>query len=386
MKRFSRDTWLALILFVLLTAVTAVAVYQEAQNAIDQPTLASFSEEPEGARALFLYLSEIGFTVDASVASEFGVPADSDVMLLLEPQTSISDEEWELIDDWVRDGGTLIVSGWDIGTLFALERYNTRLRGNPIQNAALSVQNPLLISPPIARDAPLQNDLVLETDRENVLVHLANSDSGQPVIISFPQGNGRVILSSMPQVFSNQGLAVPGHAEIALNLITSSGQAQNIWFDEWHHGVRPEAEAAQSNNWLRRTPVGRAILYVALILFLGLALRGRIFGRPLPLQKERTRRAPLEYISGIANLSRRAGNRTAVLDDYHGRLKRQIGQRYRVNPLLPDDEFIQQLAAYDPNLDQDALGTLLARLSRPNISEHDLVELAAEAAAYMQPK
>lgn len=384
MKRFSRDTWLALILFLILTLVTAVAVYQEAQNAIDQPDMAAFSDEPEGTRALFLYLNEVGFNADDAVESEFVIPEDTDVMMLLEPFLGMTEDEWEQIDEWVRDGGTLIISGSDFGTLSAFDRYNTLLRGNPLQDLSLSAQNPLMASPPLPLDIQLQNNLILESNRENIIVHLASTESGQPVIISFTQGNGRVILSAMPQIFTNQGLAQNGHAEMALNLITASGDVQNIWFDEWHHGIRPAVDSTDGNNWLQRTPVGRAILYTALILFIGLVLRGRIFGRPVPLQKELSRRAPLEYISGIANLSRRAGNRTAVLQDYHGRLKRTIGHRYRVNPNLPDSEFIRQLSAYDPNLDEEALRTLLARLSQKNISEHDLVELAAEAAAFSQ--
>ena len=385
MNRFSRDTWLALALFLILTVVTAVAVYQEAQNAIDQPDMAAFSDEPEGTRALFLYLNEIGFSAYDEVQTEFEIPENTDVMMLLEPLFGMADEEWEQIDEWVREGGTLIIAGSDIGTLVAFDRYDTLLRGNPLQDLSLSWQNPLLNSPTIPADIQLENNLILESERENLLVHLATQDGGQPVIISLPQGDGRVILSAMPQIFTNQGLSQAGHAEIALNLITISGDVQNIWFDEWHHGIRPVLEAAENNNWLQQTPVGRSILYMAIVLFIGLILRGRLFGRPVPLQKELNRRAPLEYISGIANLSRRSGNRTAVLEDYHGRLKRSIGHRYRVNPSLPDDEFIAQLSAYDPNLDEEALRSLLARLSQKNISEHALVELAAEAASFSQP-
>lgn len=384
MKRFSRDTWLALVLFFILTIVTAVAVYQEAQNAIDQPDLAAFSDEPEGAKALFLYLNEIGFVADDSVQTEFEIPNDTDVMLLLEPFFGMADTEWEQIDEWVRDGGTLIISGSNLGTLVAFDRYNTRLRGNPLQDLSVSLQNPLMVSPAIPVSTTLENEFILVTDRENILIHLASSEDGQPVIISFQQGSGRVVLSAMPQVFTNQGLAEPGHAEIALNLITAGGEVQNIWFDEWHHGIRPTIDSTGGRNWLQGTPVGRAILYLALVLFIGLILRGRIFGRPVPLQKELHRRAPLEYISGIANLSRRAGNRTAVLEDYHGRLKRTIGHRYRVNPSLPDNEFIQQLSAYDSDLDEEALRSLLNRLSQKNVSEDDLVEMAAEAVAFGQ--
>ena len=145
--------------------------------------------------------------------------------------------------------------------------------------------------------------------------------------------------------------------------------------------MRQEAEIA-ANNWLQRTPAGRAILFVAAVIFIGLVLRGRAFGRPVPLAKDISRRAPLEYISGIANLSRRAGHRTAVLQDYRDRLKRELGHRYRLNPTLPDVEFVARLAEYNPNLDATALLKLLQRLSQPNVSESEMIELAAEAAKF----
>lgn len=371
---------LALILFILLTAVTAVAVWQEAQNAINQPTLASFSNEPEGARALYLYLKEIGYNTSDAVRHEFTIPDAANVMLLLEPMPGITEGEWETIDEWVRDGGTLVIAGWDFGTSLAMGHYDTRLGYLWNQQTAVSLQAPLLTSPPLPADAPLTTEATLATDRKDIAVHLATDPEGLPVMVSFAQGDGRVILSTMPQVFTNQGLKVKGHPEVALNHITAAGDVKMIWFDEWHHGIRPEVTA--SNNWLQRTPAGRALLYAGVVIFMGLVLRGRIFGRPIPLPQETGRRAPIEYISGIANLSRRAGQRTAVLQDYHHRLKRELGYRYRLNPTLPDAEFVRQLAAYEPDLDIVALQNLLARLSTHNVSEHELVELAAKAAEF----
>lgn len=377
---------LALVLFMLLTAVTAVAVWQEAQNAVSQPTLASFSNEPEGARALYLYLQEIGYNTSDVVRSEFTIPDAANVVLLLEPMPGITEVEWQIIDEWVRDGGTVVIAGWDFGTSLAMGHYDARLGYLWNQQTAVSLQAPLLTSPPLPVDAPLTTEAVLATDRKDIAVHLATDPEGLPVMVSFTQGDGRVILSTMPQVFTNQGLRVKGHPEVALNHITAAeppaaaGNVKTIWFDEWHHGIRPEVTA--SNNWLQRTPAGRALLYVGVVVFMGLVLRGRIFGRPIPLPQETGRRAPIEYISGIANLSRRAGQRTAVLQDYHHRLKRELGYRYRLNPTLPDAQFVHQLAAYEPDVDIVALQNLLARLSAHNVSEHELVDLAAKASEF----
>jgi hypothetical protein len=126
------------------------------------------------------------------------------------------------------------------------------------------------------------------------------------------------------------------------------------------------------------------LLYVAAIVFVALVLRGRRFGRPVPLPKDITRRAPLEYITAIANLGRRAGHRAAVLRQYHHWLKRGLGQRYRLNPTLPDDEYVTQLAQFNPNLDTTALRNLLARLRWGKVSESEMIQLAAETAKWLK--
>ena len=150
-----------------------------------------------------------------------------------------------------------------------------------------------------------------------------------------------------------------------------------VWFDEWHHGIRPES--AREGNWLQRTPIGRSILYTIAVVFVWLLLRGRNFGRPVPLRQDIVRRSPLEYVTAVANLSRRAGHRQAVLRDTHDRLKRRLSTRYRLSPTLPNDEFVEKLAQYQPSLDKVTLLDLLTRLQKQNISESELVQLVQEA-------
>ena len=57
-----------------------------------------------------------------------------------------------------------------------------------------------------------------------------------------------------------------------------------------------------------------------------------------------------------------------------------LGRRYRLNPTLPDQEYVRQLAAYNPQIDQVSLSRLLAELRQPNLSESRMVELAAAVA------
>ena len=380
--KLSRESWLAIGLVVVLAVITALAAAQQTQAAV-LPSLSSASTAPDGARALWMWLDDLHYAVRDDVAPFFSIPGDARLVLMLEPFPGITSAEWETIDDWVRDGGTLIVAGDRFGAALATQHYTFTLAylDNPVP--ALAAQTPLLASPPLTGAAGVRTLAHFETERSDFVAHLA-APSG-PVVVSFALGKGRVILSAAPYAFSNAGLKEPGNPALVLNLILISPASGAVWFDEWHHGVRPvDSRVVGPEDWLRRTPAGRALLYVAGVIFLAVLLRGRRFGRPVPLPGEITRRAPLEYISAIANLGRRAGHRRAVLQQYRQRLKRHLGQRYRLDPTLHDAEYVARLAEYNPGLDAEALRRLLARLQRPNVNESEMIQLAAEAAAWIK--
>jgi hypothetical protein len=91
----------------------------------------------------------------------------------------------------------------------------------------------------------------------------------------------------------------------------------------------------------------------------------------------------LEYITAIANLNRRAGHRTAVLKHYHQQIKRQLGQRYRIDPTQSDEDYVIELSQARPDLDSEALSSLLKRLQKPKVSEREMVQLAHQAAKWL---
>jgi hypothetical protein len=382
MKRLSRDSWLAIGLFLLLLLITIIAAIQQTKEEEEAPPLSSFSSAPNGARALRLWLENLDYSVSDKIFSTFRLPEDTGLALMLEPFVGITLDEWQEIDAWVEEGGTLVLAGDGFGTVLAARHYQFNLAYLDPPTTSVTAQTPLLVSPP-ASPANAHPRAYLETDRNDFVTHLAVE--GQPVLVSFEREAGRVILSAAAYPFSNAGLKEDGNPALVLNLISTSNQPAVIWFDEWHHGLRAgHTEIVGPGNWLRYTPTGRSLLYTAAVIFVALLLRGRRFGRPVPLAKDTARRAPLEYITAIANLGRRAGHRSAVLRQYHQWLKRGLGQRYRLNPTLPDKEYLEQLAQFNPNLDTPALRSLLGQLQRRNVSESDMIQLAAEVATQLK--
>ncbi len=381
MKPLSRDSWLAIGLFGLLLLLTIAAAVQQTQEQVGPP-LASFSSAPNGARALWLWLDELGYPVSDEILGLFQPPEAASLMLILEPSLRITPDDWQIIDRWVEEGGTLVLAGDQLSTGLAARHYQFTLSYLESTTVTLTIQTPLFVSPPTS-PARVQTRAYFKTSRDDFVTHLA-TEAG-PVLLSFEREAGRVILSATPFPFSNAGLKEAGNSALVLNVISAAGRSGVIWFDEWHHGLRSKrTQVVGPGDWLRYTSAGRSLLYVGLVIFLVLVLRGQRFGRPVPLPKDTSRRAPLEYITAIANLSRRAGHRTALLRQYHHWLKRGLGQRYRLNPTLPDEEYLAQLSQFNPNLDQDALRSLLARLHQGRASEREMIQWTAEVAAWLK--
>ena len=343
--KLSRDTWLALGLLLALIVVTALSVIQQTRAEAVSPSYLSTSTEPNGLQALSEWLEALDYAVAEHTTAAFSIPDDAQVLILVEPRFPVSEADLEQVDDWVEQGGTLLLVGWQIFARQVLNHYDVNLDAMPADEQRLVPTAPLMTGPMVRQPLPLAARFHLRPDRDDSVTLLAAN--GRSLAITFPQGAGRVIATTLRDPFTNAGLQQEGSAAYILNLFSLTGKAATeVWFDDWHHGVR--ASGVDSSNWLQQTPGGRAILLLGAILFVTVALRGRRFGRPVPLPADLSRRAPMEHITAIANLNRRAGHRTAVLQDYHDRLKRHLGFRYRLNPALPDDEFVAALAAYNP--------------------------------------
>lgn len=382
MKRFSRDTWLAIGLLILLLLTTIAAAVQQSQEQ-PKPPLASFSNAPNGARALSLWLEKLGYSVSSEAVEAFSPPGDAQLIFLLAPTTPVLEDEWETLDAWVEAGGTLIIARGPLGTGGAPWHYDFEEKSYDQQSNSVAAQTPLLTNPLPSTLENFHPQYYLDSQQDGFVTLLAAGP--YPVLVLLKQGQGHVIISATADLFSNAGLKQAGNADLVLNLLAGVPQGGLVWFDEWHHGVRSESiEISGPDRWLRFTPAGRSLLFVAGVVFLALLFQGQIFGRPIAPGHDTQRRSPLEYITAIANLNRQAGHRRHVLRQYHQQIKRHLGRRYHIDPTLPDEPFVAELSRYHPGLDQNALTKLLKQLQEKNMNEQEMIRLAGEASDWLQ--
>jgi hypothetical protein len=377
--KLSRDTWLGMgILLTLVLLTVAAGLQQSDEFNVDY---LSTSAEKNGTLALKLWLAELGYSPLEGTPAKFEPTPDIKTIFIIQPILQVSENEWKLLDEWIEAGGILIVAGNNFETARTVSHYDFSLNLLDPQVSELSVATPLLNSPAITTKIPLTLNLALESARTDFVPLL--SANGKPVVVSFEKGYGRVLLSATPTLFSNLALKDESVAAAVLNILALAGEKSLVWFDDWHHGLQT-VSVLGPEQWLRRTPGGHALLFVVGVVFMALLLQGRAFGRPVPLAHEIKRRGPLEHVTAIANLNRKAGHRTEVLWQYHQRLKRHLGYRYRLDPSLPDAEYVEELSKFNPEIDKGKLLTLLNNLSLQVVSEGELVKLASEAAQWIK--
>ena len=380
----SRDTYLTAAIFLALIVALVYEARQQAAVPETLPYLAS-STSPEGTAALYRWLDELGYPTSNEALDLFSLPPTAEIIFLLNPSQRITDGEWETLNNWVNEGGTLVVAGTQSSASAVFGRLDFR----PI--ALEEGDQPVWLAAPFApapdQPAPLTANRAwvgLESTRTDFVPLYTTAEA--PIAVWLPQGQGQWLLSTAVYPFTNAGLAEGDNGRFVLTLFNLVQKGQPIWFDEWHHGQRNTAEIPLTGpgDWLRQTNMGQALLYVGLLLFVGLGLSGRRFGRAIPLPRDNRRRAPIEYITAIANLNRRTGQRQATQAHYHARLKRTLGKTYRVNPTLPDEAYVAELGRYHPALDSTALLTLLQRLKNQYPTETELLQIAQEVDEWMK--
>jgi hypothetical protein len=379
--KLGRDAWLMILLLVILVTIMVVAGTTQTEPV---PPLTSASSAPNGAKALKLWLPKLGFTVNESLVAEFAPPEGVDTVLMLQP-FGILVSEWDALDAWVETGGMLIIAGNTSAMSPAASHYDFSLAYLFEIIPPLDPASPLHSSPALTAPVEVENDAVLTSERDDYIVHLAAKEGA--LVVSFEQGKGRVVLSTNTHIFTNLGLKNDANAAFVLNLLALAEPKSTVWFDEWHHGYRAAAAGEAiigPGQWLRHTLIGNAFIFILAVVFLGLLLQGVAFGRPVPLPREIRRRGVIEHVTAVANLGRRASHRSDVLRQYHAQVKRRLGKRYRLDPFLPDAEYVASLKPFNPSLDSEKLLRLLRGLSQKDVSEADMVKLAAEAAEWIK--
>lgn len=385
-RYFSRDLLILVILFLVLVLAVALTAPGVREQAADQSGLhTTYSSGSSGALALFLLTRELGFTPQA-VEYQFRLPKEMRLLFVLDPpQRDWSRLETDEVIAWLRAGNTLVLAySWRPRLLPGeeqtqpdplLHRLEVSLSGLQVEGDPIPPQ-PILVHPPVGRLALRATGRLTSTLPSAVTWLQVGKDV---VVLEVPVGNGRAIILTSAYSFTNKGITEADNLGLVLNLLNDLPAGAVVGFDEFHQGY--DRERTLTGELFRR-PWGWAVIYATGVALLYLVLSGQRFGRPVAAPGS-ARRTTGEYITSLAGLLRRAGQRRAILEQEQKRLRRELARPYGLNPDLPAADFVAALARQTP-VDQ---ATLLRLLSPPagRLSERALLRMVDEMDQYRTP-
>lgn len=349
-----RDAVLLVALVVVVAGLGLLLAPGDDEGDPGDPRLSSFHTSPNGARALYLTLQEVGVPTSRRLTSYPGRGTSATgALALLAPTQHPTPRELASLRSWVDSGGTLLYAarrgdrtldtlGLDVRPLapdslgpLALSRWD----GVPVEPRAHRWTEGLETTA-AARLAFDGSSPALSGPDATPLLTTPN---GEPAAVVFGKGDGTVVAWSDPQLLSNRTLRAGGRPLVfARAAAEATADGDSVVFDEYHQGYRAGGGPVRATlRFVRRTPAGHAALQVAAAGLGLLVLMGRRFGAPVELRRGR-RRSPLEHVEALSAAYRRADARSIARRLLVAGLARRLGRA------LPEDRsgtaFLEGLA------------------------------------------
>lgn len=310
-----------------------------------------FLARPQGRRATSLQRSSLRTTPDGVAALARGIEqfgrrthprttplADADpirgTIVLLRPQLFATPREVRALLEHVRGGGTLLYSPFfsptvpyplrtpladSLGIYYRERSPVEDFRGDSLPLAEWT-DHALTegLGPPHRVDHGFR---VLGVDDDSVAARVGDvqrlltaRDSDEETWSAAAElglGEGRVVMLTSAAPLSNERAGDDPLAVLAVRAaLAHTAPDDTVFFAEYHQGIRGSFTRAQVvRNFFLDSPGGRALLHLVALCLLILASVGLRFGAPMPrvAPPDRERRSPLEHVSALGDLYRKAG-------------------------------------------------------------------------------
>ena len=340
-------------------------------------------DSPGYGPVLYQILQKLKFRV-AEISAAYPARLDRyDVLFLHAIDKAPTEKEVRDIQDFVNTGGTLIVAANNkvldgLFSAYGLELQELTAR---LEYSERIIEAPLFPEHPVD-EVRTGTDFVIEAIGREVVVLYGREDDA--TIVTLSPGVGRAYFIASDYLFTRSGLRHDGNAAFLYNLMSTLPRNARIGLADRRYYTLETKPPNAFVAFVFRTPGGLGAIYICLTFFIFLVLRGRRFGKPLDAQ-EKNRRLSAEYVHAMTALYQKGNTRTAVLRHIRERLKADLGARWRVNPNLETETFLEELALRGAVDEDNELGNLMADLDAPmNISEARLLDIAQRVETYRQ--
>lgn len=332
-----------------------------AENA--SPGHASTSDAPDGTSALRLYADALGHS-SGTIEGDFTLPSSPGLLFIFTP-APFSADDVQRVNSWLNGGGVVIYAAE--GGDFMLDHQLGVRRGQVVRAAGAHAGAPILGGVESLKGADGARALKPTASQ----VPLVRNGSGDVLALKAAVGRGQLVALSDPLVLCNGYLDKADNGRLAADLLAMTPAGGRVWFDEYHHGA--VATQSPETAWMT-TPWGIGLLSAVVILFVGLALRGRAFGPPISLRQQ-AERSTAEYASAVGSLLHRTGARHLTLETLLSATRRSVAEQVGLGRDTPSDQLNAALAQRAP-----VAAAELARAGRElelaSVSESDLLAMA----------
>ena len=295
----------------LLLMVAAVFVSPEQESPISFPS--SYSAASKGAKASFMLLSELGYSVERWSYSPEDLPTISDspaTLLIADPIIPASNREKQALATWTSSGGTLLVTG-NGGAQLLPRKALRQAQDFDLSWKKYKAGAPSALNHGI-REITLQTMTYWETlGRAEPAIF---GDEDHAVVISYAYGKGRVIWWAAATPLTNAGVKEPGNMELLLNSVGPAAGQRLLW-DEYFHGERRSIY-----SYLATTPLIWGLAQGGVLMLAVFATFSRRSGPVRPLVPV-SRLSPLEFVESLGGLYQRAQAGGAAVRVAHQRFR-----------------------------------------------------------------
>jgi hypothetical protein len=315
--------------------------------------------------ALFQTLQELNWPVERwrEPLSRLGDYGNGNILIVTRSEVgaavSFSDQEIDLLDNWVQRGNTLLLLGalndWPDTRAFLREigfvvPEKTKSMTDFLQSFDQEQGPSLKLQP--ADGTGKTGTLVLPAVTAlpaNYPPHarLLWADKSQPYLIDVPLGTGHVICGASEQLLANRFLGQGDNLAIVLQLLAPGGHVPpHLFFEESHHGF----SAGYALVRLLQHPGVRFAGMLALLGVLAFMSSSLVrFGPLIPLHRE-SGRSTLEFVDSIADLYLRADLRNDTIKSLFHDTHQRVLQRLNLPPTASHEVIASRLQQAHPQL------------------------------------
>jgi hypothetical protein len=289
----------------LLLVMTLVAWLSSNQQDQGEGSPSSYNVQRRGAKAAYLLLQKSGYAVERWKKPPAQLPADATGVMLVfaGPEFHPQAEEMGGITRFLLRGGSVLIAGVYPNSFVPQGNAKPEDLRVGFTECRPAAPTSLTRGGPISQDG----DLVWDSSKDAAMVHFVapskDGTSGDPVVVSYAVGGGRVIWWASALPLTNAGIRNRGNLDLLLN---SVGDNRRILWDEYYH--EEHETASHASNPAQMWALAQAG-FLALLVILTFSRRS---GPVVPLVRE-SRLSPLEFVETLGSVFHRAhGTQVAV--------------------------------------------------------------------------